>query len=109
MKSKLVSSVVALMLLASTFAHAESLDKNALQAKVAGMTEEQKEARALEIQQRVDEIKTMDKSTLTREERKELRHELKDMRKEAKAIGHGGIYISLIGILIIILVLIILL
>jgi len=109
MKRKLFPSVAALMLLASTTVHAESLDKNALQAKVAGMTEEQKEARALEIQQRVEEIKTMDKSTMTREERKELRHELKDMKKEAKAIGHGGVYISLVGILVIILVLIILL
>jgi hypothetical protein len=58
------------------------------------------------LKQRAAEIKAIDKSQLTRLERKDLRKELKDMNKEAKEIGHGGIYISLAGIIIIILLLI---
>jgi len=38
-----------------------------------------------------------------------LRHELKDLNKEARTIGRGGVYISLGGILLIILILILIL
>ena len=103
--------VCALILLAS-FASLPSFanhDKQALQEKVAAMTQEQKEARVAEIKARVEEIKDMDRSTLTSEDKKALRHELKDMNKEAKALGNGGVYISLAGIVIIILVLILIL
>jgi len=55
------------------------------------------------------EIKAMDKSQLSSEERKALRKELRSMNYEAKALGNGGIYISLAGIIIIILVLILIL
>ncbi len=103
--------VIILMLLAS-FASVQSFAKNGKhvwQDKVAAMTEEQKEARVAEMKERVEEIKSMDKSKLTSEDRKALRHELRDMNKEAKALGSGGIYISLAGIIIIILLLIIIL
>lgn len=103
--------VFALILLAS-FASLSSFanhDKQALQEKVAAMTQEQKEARVAEIKARVEEIKDMDKSKLTSEDKKALRHELKDMNQEAKALGNGGVYISLAGIVIIILVLILIL
>jgi hypothetical protein len=80
-----------------------------IQAAVAGMSEAQRQARAEQIKLRVEEIKSMDKSQLTSAEKKELRSEMKMMRKEAKAMGGGGIYISLAGILIIILLLIIIL
>lgn len=56
---------------------------------------------------RIDEIKEMDKSGLTRVEKKELRKELREMKKEVKANGYG-IYLSA-GAIIIILLLIILL
>src|SRR3569833_1112778 len=64
--------------------------------------------RAQQIKSRVEDIKHMDKSNLTREERRDLRHELKDMRKEAKEM-RGGVYLSIGAILIIILVLILIL
>jgi hypothetical protein len=73
------------------------------------MTTEEKQQRAEVIKLRVEEIKNMDKSTLTTAEKKELKAEMKMMRKEAKAIGGGGIYISLAGVLIIILILILIL
>lgn len=57
---------------------------------------------------RVDEIKAMDKSKLSKEERKELRKELKEMKKKANAIG-GGVYLSVGAIIIIILLLILIL
>ncbi|AXY76440.1 hypothetical protein D3H65_21645 [Paraflavitalea soli] len=84
---------------------ANGLDKE----KIARMTEAEKDARIAAMKSRVEEIRDMDRSTLSRSERKELRRELRDMNKEARAIGRGGVYISLTGILIIILILILVL
>jgi len=61
------------------------------------------------IENRVYEIQHMDKSTLSKAEKKELKTELKTMKKEAKALGGGGVYLSVGAILIIILVLILIL
>jgi hypothetical protein len=83
--------------------------KEAVAAKVATMTAEQKEARVKEIKLRVEEIRHMSKSTLNRAERKELRSELRSMKYEANALGGGGVYLSLAGIIIIILLLILIL
>ena len=79
---------------------------------IANMTEEQKESRMQAMKERVSEIKAMDKSTLTKEERKALRTELKQMNKEARAMGRHavtGVYISVGALIIIILLLIIIL
>ncbi len=80
---------------------------------IANMTVAQREARIAEIKQRVTEIRAMDKSHLTSNEKKELRTELKNMRKEANAMsaanGGGGIYLSVGAIIIIILLLILIL
>ena len=57
---------------------------------------------------RVDEIRAMDKSTLTRAERKELRKELRAINTELKSTGNG-IYLSVGAIIIIILLLILIL
>ena len=89
--------------------HASNDGKVALQEKTAAMTDEQKEARIAEIEKRVQEIKDMDKSNLSRLEKKDMRDELRNMNKESKAIGHGGVYLSIGGILLIILVLILIL
>lgn len=83
--------------------------KEAIKARVATMTTEQKEARAKEIKLRVEEIRHMDKSVLSRAERKELRSELRAMKYEANSLGSGGVYLSLAGIIIIILLLILIL
>ena len=69
---------------------------------------EQQQARLKTIENRVLEIKTMDKSSLTRQERKDIRNELQEMKKEAKAVG-GGVYLSVGAIIIIILLLILIL
>jgi hypothetical protein len=74
---------------------------------LALMTETQK-IRLADIGKRVEEIKSMDRSELSREERKSLRNELREMKKEAKAMS-GGVYLSVGAIIIIILLLILIL
>ncbi|SMC63890.1 hypothetical protein [Pedobacter africanus] len=71
------------------------------------MTAEQK-AQLDRIKTRVEEIRDMDKSDLSREERKELRKELRELKKEARAMS-GGVYLSVGAIIIIILLLILIL
>lgn len=74
---------------------------------VATMTEAQKAALVQQMKDRVEEIKAMDKSQLTKEDRKELRTELKNMKKESRYVT--GVYISVGALIIIILLLIIIL
>ena len=65
-----------------------------------------KEVRAQQIENRLLEIRDMDKSNLSRTDKKELRKEVKGLKKEAR---HAGIYLSVGAIIIIILLLILLL
>ena len=69
-------------------------------------TEVPKEVRAQQIEHRLIEIKNMDKSNLSKAEKKDLRKEVKGLKKEAR---HAGIYLSVGAIIIIILLLILLL
>ena len=112
MKKKfyLLATTMLLCLAAFNSKAATVTDNNnaATKEAAANMTPEQKEARLEEINTRVQEIKAMDKSQLTREDRRELRAELKSMKKESRAMG-GGIYLSVGAIIIIILVLILIL
>ncbi|HEY0176565.1 MAG TPA: hypothetical protein VGC08_09320 [Pedobacter sp.] len=71
------------------------------------MTVEQK-AQLEKITNRVEEIRAMDKSHMSRSEKKELRKELKEMKSQARAMG-GGVYLSVGAIIIIILLLILIL
>jgi len=71
------------------------------------MTAEQK-IRLKRITDRVEEIKALDKSDLSKTERKALRKELKELKQEARAMG-GGVYLSVGAIIIIILLLILIL
>mgnify|MGYP001589892230 FL=1 len=57
---------------------------------------------------RLDEINSIDKSSLSRAEKKELRGEVKSIEKQLRE-NSGGIYLSVGAIIIIILLLIILL
>ena len=61
-----------------------------------------------QLMQRLEEIKGMDKSELTRLEKKSLRKEVKDIKKEM-SVNNGGIYLSVGAIIIVILLLILLL
>lgn len=57
---------------------------------------------------RLEEIKAMDKSEMTRAEKKELRKEVKAIKADLKSTGNG-VYLSVGAIIIIILLLILLL
>jgi hypothetical protein len=56
---------------------------------------------------RLEEIKALDKSTLSRSERKELRKEVRTIKKDLRAAGNG-LYISTGAVIIILLLIIIL-
>jgi hypothetical protein len=71
------------------------------------MTAEQK-VQFDKIVNRVEEIRNMDKSNLTRAEKKALRSELRQMKEQARALS-GGVYLSVGAIIIIILLLILIL
>ena len=64
--------------------------------------------RAQQLEQRLEEIKNIDRSEMTRLEKKSLRKEVKAIKKEGKGRS-GGIYLSVAAIIIIILLLILLL
>jgi len=100
-----------LLLVVTTFAEAAPNSNDPIRSKkeVAAMTTTEKDARVAAIIKRVEEIKSMDKSNLSRTERKELKKELRSLNKEARVFGRGGIYLSLGAILIIILLLILIL
>jgi hypothetical protein len=87
----------------------EAVASNPSDETIANMSKEQKEARMAIMKERVKEIKAMDKSKLTKQERKELRVELRNMNKEARAMGYNGVYISVGALIIIILLLILIL
>ena len=72
------------------------------------ITKEEAQARGAQIRERVDEIRNMDLSTLTRTQKVELRHELKDMKKEMTEspvliVISGGALILIIILLILLL------
>lgn len=103
---KLIYSLTLIFALSISAGTVSAADKNN-KAKTE-MTAEQK-VQLERITSRVEEIRDMDKSDLSREERKELRKELKELKKEARAIGAGGVYLSVGAIIIIILLLILIL
>lgn len=108
MKSK-IYALLTIFMLAFTFSTPLTAFAN---DKKANPIEVSKEDAAREInamKRRVEEIKAMDKSTMTKAERKALRKELREMNKRARALGSGGVYLSVGAIIIIILVLILIL
>lgn len=107
MKSKFFLPILAASLTFTSF-HANAAKHEALtKEQVANMSNEEKQFRVQSIKDRMTEIKEMDMSTLSKEDRKELKSELKDMRKEARQVQ--GIYLSVGAIIIIILLLILIL
>jgi predicted PurR-regulated permease PerM len=66
------------------------------------------DARTQVLLQRLESIRSMNKSEMTRLEKKSLRNEVKDIKKEMKAMS-GGVYLSVGAIIIVILLLILIL
>jgi hypothetical protein len=102
---KLIYSVVLMFMLAVGVNPVSAADHKGKDK--TEMTAEQ-QAQFKRITDRVDQIRAMDKSKLSKEERKDLRNELREMKKQARAMN-GGVYLSVGAIIIIILLLILIL
>ncbi|WP_256001966.1 hypothetical protein [Pedobacter deserti] len=102
---KFIYSLALVFTLAITADTAYAADKD--KKPKTELTAEQK-VQLERIKTRVEEIRDMDKSDLSREERKALRKELKELKQEARAMS-GGVYLSVGAIIIIILLLILIL
>lgn len=76
---------------------------------VKNTTPSEAAARAEVLTNRLEEIKAMDIKSMSRSEKKALRKEVRSIEKEMKQINDGGVYISVGGIIIILLLLILLL
>lgn len=108
MKQKIYMSLMLMVLLATTVtSNATNLVPNAVTTSATADNEAVKKANLVRIKARVEEIKDMDKSTLTSADRKALRKELRVLGKEARS--NGGVYLSVGAIIIIILLLILIL
>ena len=68
----------------------------------------EQKAQIQRLENRLEEIKAIDKTKLSKEEKKALRGEVKKIKKEIKAVS-GGVYLSIGAILLIALLLILLL
>lgn len=102
-------AIMLALLLTTTVTNASVIDdKHPKKERIVNITDEQKAARLAEIKTRVIEIRGIDRSTLTKADRKALKKELREMNKEARAMK-GGVYLSVGAIIIIILVLILIL
>jgi len=109
MKSKIYALLVVFTLAFTLSTPLAALASPSPSPKKVELSEDEAARRISEMKNRVEEIKALDKSTLTKAERKALRKELREMNKEARALGSGGVYLSVGAIIIIILVLILIL
>ena len=110
MKKTIFLVFVMFFTLSATMVFADDPDKNPTPEKTAVSAETENEMSDEEIDRltkRFEEIRNMDKSNMTSEERSELKKELKEMKKDAKRAG-GAIYIGG-GTLLLIIILVILL
>jgi peptidoglycan hydrolase CwlO-like protein len=101
---------VTIFTLSVTMVFADNPDKKHEAEKPAVHTENENKLTDAEIDRitlRIEEIRKMDKSDLTREEKRELKSELKEMKEYVKKVS-GGIYIGG-GVLILIIILLLLL
>lgn len=108
MKSKIYALLTVFMLAFTFNMPVASAAKHETAAKTE-LSEEEVARQISQMKRRVEEIKAMDRSTLSKTERKALRKELREMNKKARAMGSGGVYLSVGAIIIIILVLILIL
>ncbi len=97
-----------LLLILVNFSAAFALENEKLMVDKSPISYYEKN-RIQQIESRILEIKSMDRSKLSSQERKALRKEIQQMRKEMKGFTSGGVYLSVAAIIIIILVLILIL
>ena len=98
---KLIYSLILVFTLATSSTTVSAATKNETKTE---LTVEQR-AQFDKLVNRVEEIRKMDKSDLTRVEKKALRSELKELKQQARALNQG-VYLSVGAIIIIILLVI---
>lgn len=101
MNPKKITSVLALAMCLSTVTPAFASDET----PITNTETPKNDTRSQQLMNRLIEIRDMDKSNLTRAEKKELRKEVKEIKKQERR----GVYLSVGAIIIIILLLILLL
>jgi hypothetical protein len=106
MKNLTVSFMMAFMFLTFSPIQMKAITASTIETTDPIKTAEQAQAEVLIT--RLNDIKEMDKSSLTRGEKKELRQETRAIKKNLRDIGQG-VYLSAGAIIIIILLLILLL
>jgi hypothetical protein len=96
---KVKSILLGLILLSSVATHAgnKSADNGNDINKEKIIGDEQKEARIAVLKARAEEIKAMDLSKLTKDEKKKLKKEVKEMRKEARSLDERSVSIGILG------------
>jgi len=110
MKKVVYFVMVAIFTLSATMVFAGNPDRNSEAEKPAVHVKNENKLSDEEIDRitkRVKEIRKMDKSDLTSEEKSELKSELKDMKEDVKKVG-GGIYIGGAALILIIILIILL-
>jgi endonuclease I len=110
MKKAIFFVFVMLFTLSATMAFANNSDSNSEAEKAAVPVKTENKLTDEEIDRitkRVEEIRKMDKSDLTGEEKSELKNELKEMKKDVKKAG-GTIYIGGATLLLIIILVLLL-
>jgi len=102
---KKLITCMTVVILSFTFipAHSETVPN------VVSMTNPAEAAAANVLINRLNEINTMDKSTLNAPEKKALRKEVRSIKKELSVNSSGGVYLSVGALLLIIILLIVLL
>ena len=103
---KIVKPTLLVVLMSLTLA--STTDAFSRTPRSANNTEVISEAEAQKLTSRLDEIKAMDVSGMTRKQKRELRHEVSAIN-ETLHTSSGGVYVSVGALIIIILLLIILL
>jgi len=107
MKKLMFCAVIAIMMLSVYPSQSKAAD-NTKTATTATVKSDVPTEAALAA--RLDEIKAMDKSTLSKSEKKELRTEVKEIRKTQDEIyvthHHHGVYYGLGGVLLVVLIVI---
>ena len=86
--------------------HASTIEPTSVPAPMAPQSTTSNDSRILI--QRLDEIKSMDKSNLNSSEKKSLRKEVKSIHQRLSTVG-GGVYLSGGAIILIVILLIVLL
>jgi len=105
---KLTHLIFAMLVLSCSLNYAMAAENRVGKDSVVSMTAKQT-MRLEVITRRVEEIKLIDKSDLTRADKKALKTELRQLKKEARGMAIGGVFLTVLSLLAVIVLLILLL